>query len=683
MAETATSKNRIQRRMEKSSECAIAFETLVDCTEVEIPSEGILAGPVQLNFEGLEKKLQCPPWEVLGADNQHFAMNMETVLRLGFAGIARQARKNSASLTGEEAGYLEAIAHCYEAAMGFVAAHADEAEVQLVSASGEERQRLERIAHNCRALSEREPRTFSEAVQLSWFAWCIRRCGWGGTIGRLDQHLYPFYKTDLESGRLTREAAFELLCELWEGYNRATRGDTLSNLILGGQDRNGNDATNKMSYLMIDVALAVRKSEPQLSVRIHKNMPQDFLDKIAELQLLGHGQGAIYHDECIIPELVKLGVPLSSARNYANDGCTEVTIDGESGISMAQMEAVKSLELTIFNGQQNPRLDDEEIHTVCKSGFSTGDFSAMTSFEEVYDAFLRQYLYQVDALMNWLCDCIRSEQEDGVSLPFLAGTFPECLKSGRDPFRGGFTVPCQVIFSGSIPTVADGLAAIRQVVFEEKACTPTDLLDALRVDFVGHEPLRRRLLHAPKFGNDDDRVDEIAADIARCFCERVRQHPTPTGKPIWPALYNFTFNNCAKTVGATPDGRRWKDPIAEHYSPTPGRAKSGPTAVIRSACKGPLNEACGAALFHISLSRDVVPQNAQGRTLLKQLLNTALELGVAIMSTAIYDVDMMRDAKLYPVRHEDLVVRVWGYSARFIDLAEDMQDHIIARVISG
>jgi len=682
MTETEMLKiDHIQRRMEKAAECAMAFEALIDCTNVEIPQEGVLAGPVQLNFEGLEKELNCPAWQMLGADNQHFAMNMETLLRLGFAGIAREARKNAKRLVGEEAEYLEVIARCHEAAMGFVAAHADEAQLRLTFASGEEQQRLEKIARNCRTLSEREPRSFFEAVQLSWFAWCMRRCGWGGTIGRLDQHLYPFYIADLEVGRLTREEAFELLCELWEGYNRAGSGDTLSNLMLGGQDRNGNDATNELSYLMIDVALAVRKSEPHLSVRVHAGMPVSFLDKVAELQLLGHGQGTIYHDECIIPELVKLSVPLASARNYANDGCTEVTIDGESGISMAQMEAVKALELTLFNGQHNP-LFDEPPQTVCELGFRAGDFSSMTSFEEVYDAFLRQYLHQIDVLMNWLCGCIRAEQEDGVSSPFLAGTFPECLKSGRDLFRGGFTIPCQVIFSGSIPTVADGLFAIRQVVFEEKACTPAELLEALRADFIGHEPLRQRLLRAPKFGNDDDCVDEIAADIARRFCELVRQHPSPTGKQFWPALYNFTFNSCAKSVGATPDGRRWKDPIAEHYSPTPGRAKSGPTAIIQSACKGPLSEACGAAIFHISLSRDIAPANARGQILLKQLLTTGLELGVAIMNTAIYDVDMMRDAKIHPERHEDLIVRVWGYSARFIDLNNDMQDHIIERVIS-
>ena len=247
MTETEMLKiDHIQRRMEKAAECAMAFEALIDCTNVEIPQEGVLAGPVQLNFEGLEKELNCPAWQMLGADNQHFAMNMETLLRLGFAGIAREARKNAKRLVGEEAEYLEVIARCHEAAMGFVAAHADEAQLRLTFASGEEQQRLEKIARNCRTLSEREPRTFFEAVQLSWFAWCIRRYGWGGTIGRLDQHLYPFYRADIEAGRLTCEEAFELLCELWEGYNRAGSGDTLSNLMLGGQDRNGNDVTNEL-----------------------------------------------------------------------------------------------------------------------------------------------------------------------------------------------------------------------------------------------------------------------------------------------------------------------------------------------------------------------------------------------------------------------------------------------------
>jgi len=238
-------------------------------------------------------------------------------------------------------------------------------------------------------------------------------------------------------------------------------------------------------------------------------------------------------------------------------------------------------------------------------------------------------------------------------------------------------------FSGAIPTVADGLAAIRKVVFEDRFCTPAELLQALRDNFDGHEKLRQRCLAAPKFGNDDDAVDRIASDIARRFCEQVVACPTPDGKPFWPALYDFLFNYQTTITGATPDGRRWKEPVAEHYSPTPGRARRGPTAVIRSAAKGPLAQACGSSVFHISLSRGTIPENDAGRSLLQGLFTAALKMGVAVMNIAIYDVAALQEAKRHPEGHEDLIVRVWGFSARFVDLSDEMQDHIIARAMAG
>jgi formate C-acetyltransferase len=678
------------QRASEAERHAASFEALLGNTPVEAPKTGSLAGPPHLDWRGAQEALGAPP--STGADNLHFAMNVATLLRLGFAGIEETARANAQRLDGEEAAYLEAIARCHAAARRFAAAHADEAERLSEAARGEEKTRLSQIAENCRALSERAPRTFSEAVQLFWFAWCMRG---HGTIGRLDQHLYPFYKADLEAGRLTRGDALGLLCELWEGCNRAGSGDTLVNLVVGGQDRDGNDATNDLSYLMIDASLTVRKTEPHLSARIHARTPESFLRKIVELQLMGHGQGAIYNDEQIVPSLVEKGVPVESARNYANDGCTEVTIDGESGIEFIQMEAVKALELTLFNGEENVppgepvgryitrHQERRRLRTGLELGYRTGDFSSMRTFGEVCQAFLDQYLRQVDRLLDALCERIRDQQRRGVSSPFLAGMFPGCLASGVDPFRGGFTIPCYMLFSGSIPTAADGLAAIKQVVFEEKSCTPGELLRALRDNFEGHEALRRRLLAAPKFGNDDDCVDEIATDIARRFCDRVVRHPTPTGKPFWPALYDFLFNDFAKIVGATPDGRRWRDPIGEHYSPTPGRARKGPTAIIRSAAKGPLYEACGSSIFHISLARSMAPANESGAAVVRQLLDAALQMGVAVMDVAIYDVEALKDAKRHPELHEDLIVRVWGFSARFVDLCDDMQDHIIARAVTG
>ncbi len=190
-----------------------------------------------------------------------------------------------------------------------------------------------------------------------------------------------------------------------------------------------------------------------------------------------------------------------------------------------------------------------------------------------------------------------------------------------------------------------------------------------------------RWINWPKFGNDGDSVGQLAVRIARFFCAQVAAHRAPDGKPVWPALYNFLFNDTTQIVGATPDGRRWQDPVAEHYSPTPGRAKSGPTAVIHSAAKGPLAEACGSSIFHISLSRGMVRQDEGGQRLLMSLMRSALQLEVAVMNIAIYDVAELRRAKAQPERYADLVVRVWGFSARFIDLCEEMQDHIIERAI--
>jgi formate C-acetyltransferase len=515
-----------------------------------------------------------------------------------------------------------------------------------------------------------------------------------GTIGRLDQHLWPYYRDDRDAGRLGPDEALELLCELWRAFNRPGRGDTLRNLMLGGQDADGNDATNDLTFLMMDAALAVGDAEPHLNIRLHHRAPPALVDKLAAVQLLGHGQGTIYNDEMIIPSLVAAGVPLPQARNYANDGCSEVIIDGESGIELGMVEAVKSLELMLFNGQPNTLPGEpfgkywqraetgRKLNSSCEVGFASGDFTRMTSFEEVYQAFLRQYLHQVGRHLDRMCGTMNWLKDNAVASPFIAGTFGPVLASGVDLYRGGWTVPCWVFFGGSIPTVADALAAIREVVFEQRFCTPAELLAALKADFVGYEPLRQRLLAAPKFGNNLDEVDQLAADIVLRMCRRVKAHPTPNGKTIWPALFNHTYNDEAKVVGATPDGRRWKDPICEHYSPTPGRARRGPTAVIRSATKAPLREACGTSIFNVSLSRNMFPRNEHSRKLLRHLIHGALHLDAAVMNVAIYDVAALQDAKLHPEKHADLLVRVWGYSARFVDLSDDQQDHIIARTIA-
>jgi pyruvate-formate lyase len=670
----------ISKRIELAAEHRDRTTAAIRRQPIEVSAESTIAGFLKPVTTLLS----------LGNDNKHFSMNLGFLLVRGFTGIAGDARRSAKRVANEEAHYLGCISDCYEAATECVARHAEMADLVARSSGGQSLERLKQIGDVCRSLAVGPPESFREAVQLFWFAWNIRG---RGTVGRLDQHLYPFYERDLASGCLTRDDAFVLLVDLWNGFNISGCGDTLINLMVGGQDGNGHDATNALSLMMIETALAVGKPEPHLSARLHARTPESFRRKLTELQAMGHGQGTIYNDEVIVPSLVEKGVPAASARNYANDGCTEVIIDGESDIAFVQLEAVKSLELTLFNGEEAPipgaaigryhaRTDEERlVSTGLTTGYKTGDFAQMTSFDQLHDAFLRQYLHQLDLQVDGLCEHERRVSEEGVSSPFMAGTFPETLRLGVDPARGGFTVPCRMVFSGSIPTAADGLAGIKKVVFEDKMCTPAEMIEALRVNFEGHEDLRRRCLAAPKFGNDDDRVDQIAADIARRFCQKIARYPTPSGKPLWPALYNFLFNDHAKFLGATPDGRKWRDPIGEHYSPTPGHARSGPTALIRSAAKGPLADACGSSIFHVSLSRDVVSRDGHGLNLMRGLVEGALEQGAAVMNIAVYDIDRMRDAQAHPEKHKDLVVRVWGFSARFVDLSSDMQAHIIQRTL--
>lgn len=681
---------KIDERMALAARYAEDFVLMVKGTPAYIPPQGLIAGGEHMN----RKRPVGHPTEWLNAgnDNLHFPMNVGTLMRLGFAGIEAEALASAERQHGENAAFLRAIARCHRAAREYGLAHAAEADRLTGIGAPEDVPRLHRIRTCCMTIGKRAPETLHEAVQLFWFAWTIRG---HGTIGRLDQHLWPFYRDDLAAGRVSRREALDLLCELWRGFNRPGRGDTLRNVMLGGVDADGNDATNEMSHLMLEAALLVGDTEPHLNVRLHKNTPVAFVSQAVEVQLLGHGQGTVYNDELVIPSLVAAGVPLDKARNYANDGCNEIIIDGDSGIELEMVEAVKALELALFNGEPNALPGEpfgkywqraepgRKLVSRSATGFRSGDFTQMHSFDEFYQAFLRQYFFQIDRHLDGLCHRMKHCRENAVSSPFLAGTFPQVLASGVDLYRGGWTVPCWVMFGGSIPTVADALAAVREVVFEQRVCTPLELIDALRADFVGHEPLRRRLLAAPKFGNDIESVDKLAADIATEMCRHVKAYPTPTGKPIWPALFNHTYNDEAKIVGATPDGRRWKDPICEHYSPTPGRARNGPTAVIRSATQGPLADACGTSIFNLSLSRTLFPRTPGGVALLRGLLQGAIQHGAAVMNVAIYDVALLREAKRKPETHEDLIVRVWGYSARFIDLSDDQQDHIIARTIAS
>lgn len=434
-------------------------------------------------------------------------------------------------------------------------------------------------------------------------------------------------------------------------------------------------------------------AEPHVNYRYHKKTRKDFLDAAARVQLMGTAQATMYNDEVIIPALEEAGIPHEYACAYTNDGCTEIIIDQKSTIFFDRFDIVKCFELSFYNGNPPPLPGKPEVeywtrnsqssqwNTILEPGYASGDMTKAGTFEECFDMFLRQFRYQMTRSLTGLVQNYKEICRENVAPALLNGSFEETLAAGTDCHRNGLPVPCLNMFAGSIPGAADCLAAIRDTVYEKKLFTMQELQQAVSANFEGYETIRRHLLNAPKFGNDIDKVDSIAAAITEEFYAMTTEIGRANDVVIWPALLGYMFVQEAYFTGATPDGRRWKDPIAEHYSPTPGRAVNGPTAVINSCGKTRLKKAIGTAPVQLSLSRSLLPQNQQSMELLQTLTETAVEKEFVMLNIGIYDIDTLLEAQKNPEQYEDVIVRVWGYSARFIDLSDEMQRHVIHRVL--
>jgi formate C-acetyltransferase len=580
-------------KIRKSREDTIRF---FESAPVEIPEKGVIAGITEFDPSILGEEFTDGRFICMG-DNFHFPMGMGC-LKYGIKGTAELAASSmGGGKIDEENLNLEAIHDVYEAFSRYAMRYVDVLDKRMQSAIGGEKERLETMRGTLAAIAHRPAETFLEAVQLFYFVWRMRSIICTSTIGRLDQHLYPFYKSDIEAGRITKGQAHDIIFDLWKCLNDCGTGDTMLMIITGGSDVNGQDVTNDLSVMMIDVTREIGMSEPQLSARIHKNSREDFKEAVAKLQLMGGGQGSVYYDELIISELMKAGIPREDAHNYSLDGCSEIVIDNVSSIIFEQTNAVKIFEAALYNGEQvdppgekiswywSKHTGQVEWDSTVVFGYRSGDVENAATYEEVYDAFMRQYKYQLDQKLDYLKNYSERLKVEGVTAPFMNGTMERVLTSGKDMLRGGLKYECLMLFSGSIPTVADGLAALKKVVFEEKKYTMKEVLSAMRANFEGHEDMRQELVHAPKYGNDDDYVDRIAADIANFFCDYVMEYNRKNGMLIWVSLYNFLYMQEATYTGATPDGRKFKDPIAVHMSPTTGRALKGPTAAINSAGK--------------------------------------------------------------------------------------------------
>jgi pyruvate-formate lyase len=600
----------------------------------------------------------------LGYYNPHYPPGYATLLRLGLPGIRDHARarlETEADPHSRE--FLRAVEVAYDATCDYVARYAAHA-AQMASAEvdPDRRRDLQRIAAVCRQLATGAPTSFHAALQLVQFT---RVLGGRGCIGRFDQWLYPFYRRDIDRGRIAQDEAKELLECLFVKMNefggmveaegvRIAPNDDLRNIALAGQTPDGHDACNELTYMCLEASAKLMLPEPKLNVRFYPGTSRSLLRACCRVLAKGANVLAIFNDEVVIPALSRLGIPLEDARDYCNDGCSELIIGGKGTIWFRVHDALSALRETVLRAAHHPYAIFDEV---------VADFKSRL----------------VPFMPQW------PAEDSAITFPFFAATIEDCLAKAT-PTGARYSIYGSIL--AEVANAADGLAAIQKLIYEGGTLTWDELVAALDAGFVGFEPLRQRLRNrTPKYGNDDDTVDRIAADIAEYFCEGVHERAhNPAGPgPKWaPGLMCFGIHQ-KSDLPASPDGRRQGDPCANSFSPAVGMDRSGPTAVLQSVAKVDLTKASHGSVLDIAFHSSAI-RGEEGMEKLVSLVEAFLNMPcTATLQVNVIDRETLLRARQSPGAPEfrTLIVRVWGFSAVFVELPEALQDHVLARTEHG
>jgi formate C-acetyltransferase len=584
---------------------------------------------------------------------------------------------------------LRAMDICAEAICAYARRHAELAYLKAASERDPQRRKeLVRIAEVCSHVPENPPRNLWEALQAYWFCHLgviIELNGWDSfNPGRLDQHMYPFYKADLESGDLTEEQARELLQCFWVKFNNqpappkvgvtAAESGTytdFANINCGGLTPEGQDGVNDFSYLMLDVIDEMRLVQPSSNIQLSAKNPDRFLKRALRIVRKGWGQPSIFNADMVVQEMLRAGKSLEDARQGGTSGCVETGAFGkEAYILTGYLNLPKLLELALNDGV--------DMRTGKRIGLPTGDASEFTSFDQVMDAFRAQLRHFVDIKMRGNA-VIESLYARYMPAPFLSLLIDDCIEKGRDYNAGGARYNTSYIQGVGIGTITDSLAAIKHNVFDEKRVSLGQLVEALGRDFEGHEELRHVLWEeSPKYGNDDDSADSIMKQVFNEFFDCVDGRPNVRGGEyhidMLPTTCHVYFGSvCA----ASADGRRAGTPLSEGISPVQGRDRRGPTAVLQSAAKMD-HAATGGTLLNLKFTPKLL-EGEEGIDNLAHLVRTYFRLGGHHVQFNVVRAETLRKAQRDPDSHRDLIVRVAGYSDYFCDLSRALQDEIIAR----
>jgi len=584
---------------------------------------------------------------------------------------------------------LHAMAITADALVLFAKRHARLARKLADQANRPQRkQELQTIAETCAWVPEHAPRTFQEALQYYWFvhlAVTTELNTWDSfNPGRLDQHLYPFYKQGIADGTLSKESARELLQAFWIKFNNqpappkvgvtAQESATYTDFCLinvGGLKRDGSDGVNELSYMILDVVEEMRLLQPSSMAQISKKNPDRFVKRVAQVVKAGFGQPSVFNTDALVAEMTRMGKSLQDARAGGASGCVETGAFGkESYILTGYFNLPKVLEITLNNGI-DPR-------TGKRLGIPSGDPRCFATFAELYSAFEKQLNHFIDIKIKG--NRIIEQLWTGLlPAPFMSLLIDDCIATGRDYNAGGARYDSSYIQGVGMGTITDCLSAIQHHVFKEKRLTMAQLLNALSENFQGHEDLRRTLLQeTPRYGNDDDRADIHARYVFDSFFNAVDSRPNTKGGHyrinLLPTTCHVYFGS---VTGATPDGRKATRPLSEGISPVQGADTKGPTAVIKSAAKID-HLRTGGTLLNQKFSPQLLTDDA-GLTKLVHLIRSYFKLDGHHIQFNVVTAETLRKAQKEPDKYGSLIVRVAGYSDYFVDLGPELQEEIIRR----
>lgn len=663
--------------------------------------EALLPDEVQVYMEtglfGMEGKLN--------AGDAHLAVNYERVLSVGLAGYEERVRACRAALdlTNPDAidknvfykAVLVVIAAVRRFAGRYAALAREMAEAEKDEARAAE---LRRIAETCERVPYEPARSFREAVQSVWFVQLILQIESNGhslSYGRFDQYMFPYYQADIASGAITRDEALELLTCLWiktlsvnkvrsQAHTFSSAGSPMyQNVTIGGQTTDKRDAVNDLSFLVLQSVAQTRLTQPNLTVRYHAGLNKEFYDECIEVMKLGFGMPALNNDEVIIPSFIKWGVAEEDAYNYSAIGCVETAVPGKWGYRCTGMSYVNfpRMLLCVMN-------DGVDVTTGRRFAKGYGSFRDMKSYDELMEAWDKT-IREITRASVIVENAIDKASERDVPDVLCSALTDDCIGRGKTIKEGGAVYDFISGLQVGIANMADSLAAIKKLVFDERRITPAELADALETDFAGEkgEQIRQMLVNdAPKYGNDDDSVDQLVVDAYQSYIDEIAKYPnTRHGRgPIGGIRYAGTSSisaNVGQGMGtmATPDGRHAHEPLAEGCSPAHNADTHGPTAVFKSVSKLPTEKITGGVLLNQKMAPTMLASE-RNKQKLEMLISAFFDrLHGYHVQYNIVSRETLLDAQAHPERHKDLIVRVAGYSAFFNVLSRATQDDIIAR----